>query len=184
MFVKKRPNPLRERRPIVLRGHPGKSAAHHLFLQQHAKNYAETQLKLAQHAYDSHLRTKKCPRRRRLQIRPAVAAAILVAMARETAAAFAPNTRSELQNATFGCVGACGQALSTSGEWYSYCNALTGPWVSGTGYPCDNGVDGVPNGQGTGKYGEISYWNVAKVEDMSFSESLVVACVFWYSRMQ
>ena len=66
----------------------------------------------------------------------------------------------------FGCVGACGQALT--GAVHTNCPmGANGPWESGTGVVCVNANNDVPNGQGTGKYGEIGSWNVSSVESMS-----------------
>ena len=86
-------------------------------------------------------------------------------------AVFAPRTTAELKpvsgtGGVFGCVGACGQALT--GAVHTKCPMdANGPWESGTGVVCVNANNDVPNGQGTGKYGEIGLWNVSSVESMS-----------------
>ena len=135
----------------------------HAALAQHA----------AMHTNNGHaFRTKRCARRRRLQA--AIAVAMSAAVVNETAAAFAPNWRSELQAATFGCVGACGQALSGSGD-RTYCSwNANGPWESGDGTTCANAYSQVPSGQGDGKYGAIGSWIVSKVTDMYGSECTTV----------
>jgi surface protein len=68
----------------------------------------------------------------------------------ETAAAFVPDSRFELQIGRSGCL---------SGD--------------GRGNPCNNADDSVPSGQGSGTYGVIGDWDVAKVTSMSDSECLV-----------
>ena len=56
-------------------------------------------------------------------MRADIAMVVLAAMISESSAAFAPNSRAELQAATFGCVGACGQGLSGSGDG-TYCSLM------------------------------------------------------------
>ena len=80
-------------------------------------------------------------------------------------AAFTPRNRTELQTAMFGCVGACGQALSVSyGVTVCPSNA-NGPWGQGNG-TCNNAKNNVPTGQGSGPYGVIGAWDVSKVTIM------------------
>ena len=166
--VQNKGKPLPASRGADFAGHAG---ARHLV---HKSGLSSKHAALAQHTANNGraFRTKRCASRRRLHA--AIAVTISAAMLNETAAAFAPNSRAELQTATFGCVGACGRALSGSGDetyciWYA-----NGPWESGTGNPCNNADDSVPSGQGSGSYGVIGDWNVAKVTDMRFSECLVV----------
>eukprot|EP00946_MAST-07B_sp_MAST-7B-sp1_P003362 g3362.t1 len=69
----------------------------------------------------------------------------------------------------FGCVGACGQGLSTS-SGYAYCHRdAIGPWESGDGTTCANADSDVPRGQGDGKYGAIGSLNVGNVANMRCS---------------
>ena len=98
-------------------------------------------------------------------------------------AEFAPRNREELQGdggaekGVFGCVGACGQGLSSgSGDEYCHSNA-NGPWESGNGV-CANADSIVPSDQGTGKYGAIESWDVSRVQSMRKSECVCVWCVF------
>ena len=96
-------------------------------------------------------------------------------------AEFAPGNRGELQGdgtagggGVFGCVGACGESLSTL-SGYTYCSYTgDGPWESGDGTTCLNADSDVPSGQGDGKYGAIGSWNVGKVTDMAYSECTTV----------
>ena len=90
-------------------------------------------------------------------------------------AEFAPRNREELQGdggaekGVFGCVGECGQGLS-SGPGNEYCRGdANGPWESGDGV-CANADSDVPSGQGTGKYGAIESWDVSRVQSMYLSE--------------
>ena len=158
----------------VLCGHAGSSSARHLREYDSCPSSKHAARQQAQHASNGHVfRTRRLARRQWLQIRADIAMVVLAAMISESSAAFAPNSRAELQAATFGCVGACGQALSGSGDG-TYCHwSANGPWESGSGDPCNNAGDSVPNGQGSGAYGVIGDWDVAKVTSMSYSECLV-----------
>lgn len=97
-------------RGTVLRGHVG------------------TARQQAHHEYNSRVfQRKRRACQRPLRVRAVIAVVMVAAIARESSAAFAPNTRTELQAATFGCVGACGQALEGYGDgtrcgsyYYSY----------------------------------------------------------------
>jgi hypothetical protein len=163
--VQKEGKPLPARRGAGFAGHAGANLVHKSGLS------AAKHAPLAQHANNGRaFRAKQCARRRRLRVCAAIAATISAAMVHETTAAFAPNSRSELQAATIGCVGACGRALSGSGDG-TYCSS--GSWISGTGNPCNNAGAGVPGGQGSGTYGVIGDWDVAKVTIMGPSECLV-----------
>ena len=81
-------------------------------------------------------------------------------------AAFTPRNRTELQTATFGCVGACGQALALNPANMTYCDpSANDPWEEGNGI-CNNSNTNVPTGQGNGLYGVIGAWNVSNVTSM------------------
>ena len=157
----------------VLRGHAGSSSARHLREYDSCPSSKHAARQQAQHASNGHVfRTRRLARRQWLQMRADIAMVVLAAMISESSAAFAPNSRAELQAATFGCVGACGQALSGWGD--AYCSpSANGPWESGTGSPCGNRYSNVPSGQGSGTYGVIGDWDVARVTSMSRSECLV-----------
>ena len=162
--------PLPANRGAALRGHAG---ARHVCAHNSGLSSKHAALRLTQHANNGRAfqQAKRRASRRRLQA--AIAVTVSAAAVNETAAAFAPNSRSELQAAAFGCVGACGQALEGSGDG-TYCSpSANGPWTSGTGDPCNNAGDSVPNGQGSGAYGVIGDWDVAKVTSMRSSECLV-----------
>ena len=95
-------------------------------------------------------------------------------------AEFAPRNREELQGdggaekGVFGCVGECGQGLS-SGSGDEYCHGdANGPWESGDGTTCANAGSDVPSGQGDGKYGAIGSWSVSKITSMAYSECTTV----------
>ena len=156
--------PLPANRGAALRGHAG---ARHVCAHNSGLSSKHAALRLTQHANKGRAfqQAKRRASRRRLQA--AIAVTVSAAAVNETAAAFAPNSRSELQAAAFGCVGAC-RALSGSGDGCYY-----GPWTSGTGDPCNNAGDSVPSGQGSGAYGVIGDWDVAKVTSMQYSECLV-----------
>ena len=158
----------------VLRGHAGSSSARHLREYDSCPSSKHTARQQAQHASNGHVfRTRRLARRQWLQMRADIALVVLAAMVSESSAAFAPNSRAELQAATFGCVGACGQALWGSGDG-TYCPSYAdGLWKFSTGSPCRNRDSIVPSGQGSGTYGVIGDWDVAKVTSMSISECLV-----------
>ena len=158
----------------VLCGHAGSSSARHLREYDSCPSSKHAARQQAQHASNGHVfRTRRLARRQWLQMRADIAMVVLAAMISESSAAFAPNSRAELQAATFGCVGACGRALAGSGDG-TYCSwDANGPWESGTGSPCGNRDSIVPSGQGSGTYGVIGDWDVAKVTSMSYSECLV-----------
>ena len=158
----------------VLCGHAGSSSARHLREYDSCPSSKHAARQQAQHASNGHVfRTRRLARRQWLQMRADIAMVVLAAIISESSAAFAPNSRAELQAATFGCVGACGQALSGSGDG-TYCHwDANGPWESGTGSPCGNRDSIVPSGQGSGTYGVIGDWDVAKVTSMRYSECLV-----------
>ena len=159
----------------VLCGHAGSSSARHLREYHSCPSSKHAARQQAQHASNGHVfRTRRLARRQWLQMRADIAMVVLAAIISESSAAFAPNSRAELQAATFGCVGACGQVLAGgTGEW-TFCSwGANGPWESGTGSPCSNRDSIVPSGQGSGTYGVIGDWDVANVTSMSYSECLV-----------
>ena len=92
-------------------------------------------------------------------------------MGRAAEAAFAPGSRAELmpssgEGGVFGCVGACGESLQSSGDT-TFCSSSAGSWRTGTGV-CVNADTDVPSGQGTGKYGAIGSWDVSAVESLAY----------------
>lgn len=89
-------------------------------------------------------------------------------------AVFAPQTvagaapaKTQMELALIGCIGKCGDGRYNP-PWPSMFGCRNGgAWATGSGNPCLNADDPVPNNQGSGKYGSIGSWDVSRLTSMS-----------------
>ena len=108
-----------------------------------------------------------------------ILAAILTSTANfmlRTDAKFVPTNRSILIGdggpglGLFGCLGECTSEIKISSGGYSYCDG----YLHGTGIPCENANGDIPSGQGTGKYGAVSLWDISKVQNLASGECCTI----------